>query len=100
MLSDHDRRALAEIERYLEEDRRLCRSFRGAAVRPGSRIRRFWWAVLVVSLVLTLGLAVLDVLDAALESAVVAAVAWTALRLTRPTPEGCVGRGAVPNRKR
>ena len=94
MLSDDDRRALAEIERQLHDDRALRRSFRHAGARPVSWTRRIWWAVLLTSLVLMLGLAALDVASATLECAGLAAVAWTALRLTRrPRTTGSTGHG-------
>jgi hypothetical protein len=55
--------------------------------------------VLLTSLVLMLGLAALDMADAALESALLAAVAWTGLRCTRSRSDGGVGLGPIPDRR-
>jgi Protein of unknown function (DUF3040) len=98
MLSDHDRRTLAEIERHLEGDPGLCRAF-GRYDRRPSRIRRFWYALLLVSLLLMVGLAALGVQGPAVECGALAAAIGMGLRMTRNGVELGAGRGPVPDRR-
>jgi Protein of unknown function (DUF3040) len=98
MLSDHDRRTLAEIERHLEGDPGLCRAFGRYARRP-SRIRRTWYVLVIVSLLLMVGLAALGVPGAALECAALAAAIGAGLRFTSKAVELDPGRGPVPDRR-
>jgi hypothetical protein len=98
MLSDHDRRTLAEIERHLEGDPALCRAFGRYARRP-SRIRRTWYALVIVSLLLMVGLAALGATGAALECALLAAAIGVGLRLTAKAVELGAGSGPVPDRR-
>jgi len=106
MLSKGDRRMLAEIERHLQEDPALRRTFerqprvltRGwRAWRAMSGIRRVWWALLMTSLLLWAAMAVLPVPGAALESAALAAVIGTGLRFTSTRVEHRAGSGSMPD---
>jgi Protein of unknown function (DUF3040) len=99
MLSDDDRGALADIERHLQQDPSLRRSFGGVAARSASWIRRGWLTVLLTSLVLTVGMALLGVANAALESAALGAVAWTMLSRIPSKPAGRIDGGPIPDRR-
>jgi hypothetical protein len=104
MLSDHDRRTLAEIERHLQEDPALRRTLGRSREQPGaagatSGVRRVWYALLAMSLVLTVGMVALDVAGAAFESAAVAVVVGMALRFTAKKSEPRAGRGSGPDRR-
>jgi Protein of unknown function (DUF3040) len=112
MLSDHDRRTLAEIERHLQEDPALHRSFErspralchglrgfGRRWRGLSRTRRTWCALLLVSLVLMVATAALGTSGAAFECAVLAVVIGTGLRSTSRGVEHRAGTGSVPDRR-
>jgi hypothetical protein len=105
MLSDHDRRTLAEIERYLQADPALHRTFArspralGRSLRAASGIRRLWCALLLTSLILMVAMAALHVSGAAFESAALAVVIGTALRSGSKRAEHRAGRGSVPDRR-
>jgi Protein of unknown function (DUF3040) len=81
VLSDHDRRVLADIERHLQDDAGMHRAVGRRAARPTSRIRRTWFALLLVALVLMVGTAALGVSGAAVECGALAAVIAVGLRL-------------------
>jgi Protein of unknown function (DUF3040) len=99
MLSDHDLRTLAEIERHLQDDSGLRRAL-GRNARPASWIRRVWFTLLLVSLVLMVGMAALGASGAALECAALAVVIGTGLQSTSKGVEHRAGRGSVPDRPR
>jgi len=112
MLSDRDRRTLAEIERHLQEDSALHHAFerKPRAFRRGLRefvrrwrtlswTRRGWWALLLVSLVLMVGVAALGISGAAFECAVLAVVIGTGLRTTSRGVEHRTGTGPVSDRR-
>lgn len=81
MLSDHDRRTLAEIERHLRDDPGLCRTFRRPR-RTVCRAHPGWFTLLLVSLVLMVGLTALGERYAALECAALAVAIGLGLRST------------------
>jgi Protein of unknown function (DUF3040) len=111
VLSDHDRRTLEEIERHLQDDPALLRTFdrrlpagRGSRAcrrwwRATSGIRRVWFVLLAVALVLTVATAALHASGAAVESALVAVVIGIALRSTATTVGPGAGRGPMPDRR-
>jgi Protein of unknown function (DUF3040) len=100
MLSDHDRRTLAGIERHLQEDPALRRTFGRSpqaferSWRTTSAIRHVWFVLLATSLVLTVGMAALRVSGAALECAVLAVVIGMALRSTGDQRSGLFRRAS------
>ena len=91
MLSERDRRTLADIERHLQDDTGLHQAFR-RRTRQMSGVRRTWWVLLLVALALVLGLAALGVEGPAVECAALAAVIGVGLRLTQQTTDSRVGR--------
>jgi DUF3040 family protein len=99
MLSDHDRRLLAEIERHLEDDAGMCRAFGRTAARSTSTIRRIWLTLLLVSLVLMIGTAALGVSGAAVECGALATMIAVGLRLGMRKPDHRTGRGRIPGRR-
>jgi len=99
VLSDEDRRVLEEIERHLQGDPGLRGTFSRPAVRAVPWARRTWWTVLVVSLTLMLGMAAMDVVGAALESAALVVVAGVALRCTRSSAGDRTARGRARDRR-
>jgi hypothetical protein len=103
MLSDHDRRTLAEIERHLQDDSGLYRAFerraQAASRTRASRTRRAWFAILLVSLVLMVGVAALGASGAAVECAALAATIGAGLRFVAEKPDRRIGRGQIPNRR-
>lgn len=86
MLSERDRRTLADIERHLQDDPGLYQAFR-RRTRQMSGVRRTWWVLLLVALALVLGLAALGVEGPAVECAALAAVIGVGLRLTQQKPD-------------
>jgi Protein of unknown function (DUF3040) len=99
MLSDHDRRLLAEIERHLQDDAGMCRAFGRTAARSTSRSRRTWFTLLLVSLVLMVGTAALGASGAAVECGALATMIAVGLRLAVRKPRHRTGRGRVPGRR-
>jgi len=99
MLSEEDRRRLADIERHLQDDSGLCHAF-GRIPRPVSWIRRVWFALLLVSLVLMVAMALLGAVGAVVECATLGVVIWIGLRSTAGSDEHRAGRGSVPDRRR
>ena len=97
MLSDHDRRTLAEIERHLQDDQVVCRAFRRTA-RSVSRVRRTWMTLLVVSLVLMVGTAALGMRGAVVECGALAAVIAVGLWLAAGKSDRRASRGRVSDR--
>jgi hypothetical protein len=97
MLSEDERRILAEIERHLGEDRVLHRAA-GAVGRPVSWARRAWLALLWVSLVLMVGMAALQVAAAVAESAALVLVAEVGLRRTVGEPDDRAGQNPARHR--
>jgi len=91
VLSERDRRTLADIERHLQDDPGLYQAFR-RRTRQASGVRRTWWVLLLVALALVLGLAALGVEGPAVECAALAAVIGVGLRLTQQTTDSRVGR--------
>jgi hypothetical protein len=106
MLSKSDRRMFAEIERHLQEDPTLRRTFeRRPRTFPRGRrawcamsgTRRVWWALLVTSLVVWGAMVVLHGPGAALESAAVGAVIGIGLRFTSTRVEHRAASGSMPD---
>jgi len=92
MLSRHDRRVLAEIEEHLQEDPALRRPLGSSGAGQTRWVRRTWFAVLLASSVLTLGMIALGSRSSAIESACLVAVAVLVLRFTS-SRTGHPGRG-------
>lgn len=97
MLSEDDRRRLADIERHLQDDSGLRHAF-GRIPRPAPWIRRVWFTLLVVSLVLMVAMAALGVVGATAECATLGVVIGIGLRSTAGS-EHRVARGSVPDRR-
>ena len=97
VLSEDDRRRLADIERHLQDDSGLRHAF-GRIPRPVSWIRRVWFTLLVVSLMLMVAMAALGVVGATAECATLGVVIGTGLRSTAGSGHRAA-RGSVPDRR-
>jgi hypothetical protein len=85
VLSERDRKVLAEIERHLREDDRL-RAFATRSWRRARRIRRLWFLLLMASGPLMVGLAALGSALGAADSLLLGAVTAVLLYFSPPPP--------------
>ncbi len=83
MLSERERKALAEIERHLREDDRL-RAFETWSWRRARQIRRLWFLLLTASAILVVGMAALGSALGAANSLLLGAVTAVFLYFSPP----------------
>ena len=83
VLSESERKTLAEIERHLREDRQL-RAFATRSCRRAWRVRRLWFLLLMASGVLTVGTAALGSPLGAADSLLLGAVTLVFLYFSPP----------------
>ena len=91
MLTERERRALAEIERHLEEDDRL-RTFAARSHRRARRMRRLWIVLVIVSAVLVIGMGALGSAAGAADSMLLGVVSAAFLYFSPPRRQ----KGAGP----
>jgi hypothetical protein len=83
VLSERERRTLAEIERHLEEDERL-RTFAARSQRRARRMRRLWILLVIASAVLVIGMGALGSTAGAADSLLLGAVSAACLYFNPP----------------
>jgi Flp pilus assembly protein TadB len=84
VLSERERKALAEIERHLRDDDRL-RAFETRSWRRARQIRRLWFLLLLVSGILVVGTAALGSALGAADSLLLGAVTAVFLYFSPPS---------------